>query len=60
MQEEQSLSFVWYGFENRITVFNNENNDLNLLAAYYFFFYSTSMKIYWVHDTPLLVLLSVR
>ena len=32
------LSFVWDGSENKIMVFNNENNDLNPLAAYYFSF----------------------
>ena len=34
----RTLSFVWYGSENKIMVFNNENNNLNLLAAYYFSF----------------------
>ena len=34
----RTLSFVWYGSENKIMVFNNENNNLNLLAAYYFLF----------------------
>ena len=34
----RTLLFVWYGSENKIMVFNNENNNLNLLAAYYFSF----------------------
>ena len=34
----RNLSFVWDGSENEIMVFNNENNDLNPLAAYYFSF----------------------
>ena len=34
----RTLSFVWDGSENKIMVFNNENNDLNRLAAYYFLF----------------------
>ena len=34
----RTLSFVWDESENKIMVFNNENNNLNLLAAYYFLF----------------------
>ena len=34
----RNLSFVWDGSENEIMVFNNENNDLNPLAAYCFSF----------------------
>ena len=34
----RTLSFVWDGSENKIIVFNNENNDLNPLGAYYFLF----------------------
>ena len=36
----RTLSFVWYGSENKIMVFNNENNDLNPLAGSYFSFMS--------------------
>ena len=34
----RTLLFVWYESENKIMVFNNENNDLNLWVAYYFSF----------------------
>ena len=34
----RTLSFVWDESENKIMVFNNENNNLNLLATYYFSF----------------------
>ena len=36
----RTLSFVWDGSENKIMVFNNENNDLNPLAGSYFSFMS--------------------
>ena len=38
IQGFRTLPFVWDGSENRLMVFNNENNDLNPLAAYYFSF----------------------
>ena len=34
----RTVLFVWDDSENKIMVFNNENNDLNPLAAYYFLF----------------------
>ena len=34
----RTLLFVWDGSENKIMVFSNENNDLNLFTAYYFSF----------------------
>ena len=34
----RTLSFVWDGSENKIMVFNNKNNNLNLWIAYYFSF----------------------
>ena len=36
--EFRALSFLPDGSDNKIIVFNNENNDLNPLATYYFSF----------------------